>query len=177
MGKYCNDVVDKINQKERWTKDDFVDEAFEGLVQIAHGIREEKDILQSQYDLLKNHRRPLDVVKSNIEHEAEIHAKRKVFSLFYIIAAQFALVQYGTYILFSWDIMEPITCAMTLGDACLAYFFWMRTKSSYTLSGIFNHFYLKRKNKLAKRENFNQENYEKIETALNILKKRIRELK
>ena len=177
LSKYSSDVVEKLSQRKEWSKDDFIDEAFEGLVQIAHDIREEKDILQAQYDLLKEHRKPLDVVKGHIDREAEIYAKRKISLMFYIIAAQFALVQYGTYILFSWDIMEPITCGMTLGDAVFAYFFWARTKCSYTLSGVFNHYFLKKKNKLAKKENFDQENYDKIETALRIFKKRIRQLK
>jgi len=177
LSKYCSDVVDKISKKKKWSKDEFIHEAFEGLVQVAHEIREEKEVLQAQYDLLKDHRRPLDIVRGKIEREAEMFARRRIFTMFYFIAAQYVLVQYGTYILFSWDIMEPLTCGMTLGDAVLAYMFWAKTKSSYTLSGIFNHFYNKRKNKLAKRENFDQENYEKIQTALSILKKRIRELK
>lgn len=66
---------------------------------------------------------------------------------------------------------------MTLGDAVLAYIFWALTKSSYSMSGVFDYYYNKKKNKLAKKENFDQENYKKIETALAMLKKRIRELK
>jgi hypothetical protein len=177
LSKYCSSVVAKLSTKKEWTKEDLIDEAFEGMVRVAHDNREEKEVLTAQYDLLKDHRRPLDVVKGNIERDAESHARRRIFLMFYVIASQYLMVQYGTYILFSWDIMEPITCGMTLGDACVAYFFWAFTKSSYSLSGVFGYYYNKRKNKLAKKENYDQENYEKIETALAILKRRIRELK
>jgi hypothetical protein len=177
LSKYCSMLVDKLTLQSNWDKEDFVNEVFECLVHIAHDVREEKEILQVQYDLLKDHRRPLDIVKGTIEHQAEVYARRRIFAMFYFVAAQYCLVQYGTYILFSWDIMEPITCGMTLGDAVVAYFFWATTKSSYTLSGIFNYCYNKKMKKLAKKENFDQENYEKIETALKMLKNRIRELK
>lgn len=177
LSKYSSLLIGKLSTRQEWTKDDVIDEIFEGLVRVAHDIREEKEILQAQYDLLKQHRKPLDIVKGNIEREAELYARRRVFMMFYIIAAQYLLVQYGTYILFSWDIMEPFTCGMTLGDGVMAYIFWAITKNSYSLSGIFDYFYTKRKNKLAKKENFDHNNYEKIETALAMLKRRIRELK
>lgn len=177
LSKYSSHLVDKLSKQPEWSRKEFIDEAFKGLIHLAQENREEKDILQAQYDLLKDHRRPLDVVKGNIEREAEIYARRRVFSMFYIIFSQYLLVQYGTYIMFSWDIMEPFTCGMTLGDAVVAYFFWAWTKKSYSLSGIFDYFYTKRLNKLSKKENFDQENYKKIETALAMLKKRIRELK
>jgi hypothetical protein len=49
---------------------------------------------------------------------------------------QFAIVQYGTYVMFSWDIMEPITCGMTLMDAIFSYTFWLYAGKPWDLSGI-----------------------------------------
>lgn len=42
----------------------------------------------------------------------------------------FAL-QYATYILLSWDIMEPITCLFGIFDIALAYYFWLATHSEF----------------------------------------------
>jgi len=46
------------------------------------------------------------------------------------------MIQYGTYIAFSWDIMEPITCGMTLGDTIVGYFFWIWSGKPYSLEGL-----------------------------------------
>ena len=62
-----------------------------------------------------------------INFSSTIKARRALFTFVSIFMLQFAAVQYGTYVAFSWDIMEPITCGMTLGDAILAYFFWIKS--------------------------------------------------
>jgi hypothetical protein len=41
--------------------------------------------------------------------------------------------------------MEPITCGMTLGDAVLAYFFWVWTKKPYSLQGLRDFFFERKK--------------------------------
>lgn len=177
LSKYSSVLLDELQKQNKWTKQQFLDRACALLVCNAHQAREEQSIIRSKYDLLKTHRKPLDEVKSSIEKTAELYAKRKIFSLFGVIFSQYLLVQYGTYIMFSWDIMEPLTCAMTLGDAVIAYLFWAWTKTSYSMSGVFQYYYNKKKAKLAKKENFDEEQYDKIQSVLKIMKKRLNELK
>jgi hypothetical protein len=176
LSNYCSALNKKLSEQKQWNKDDFVNKSLECLVQVAHNVQTEKEIIQYQYDVMKEYRRPMDIVRGDIEHQADEYAKRRIMTMFYFIATQYLAVQYGTYVLFSWDIMEPLTCAMTLGDAVLAYFFWALTKKSYNLPGIYNYFYEKRIKKLAKKRHFDQEKYDKIQTALAMLKKRIRKL-
>jgi hypothetical protein len=64
------------------------------------------------------------------------------------------LTQYGTYVAFSWDIIEPITCLMTLSDALIAYFFWLRTGRPYEISGLARHFKEKKLDKAIKKNFF-----------------------
>lgn len=64
-----------------------------------------------------------------------------------IIATQFALVQYGTYVAFSWDIMEPITACISLSDAICGYYFWLWAKKPWDLSSLRSHFYERELNK------------------------------
>lgn len=97
--------------------------------------------------------------------------------MFGIILTQYVLVQYGTYIMFSWDIMEPITCAMSLGDAVIAYLFWAWNRRSYSVDGIFMHYFNRRKTKLAKKENYDEEQYQKLQSTLDIMESRLKELK
>jgi len=73
---------------------------------------------------------------SEIDKRADRTSKRVVTGFFSIILSQFLLIQYGTYIAFSWDIMEPITCGMTLGDAICAYMYWIWTNKPYSMQGL-----------------------------------------
>jgi hypothetical protein len=69
----------------------------------------------------------------DIEQRSFVTARRTMLSFTSMFITQFLLIQYGTYISFSWDIMEPITCGMTLGDAVLAYLFWIWSKRPYSI--------------------------------------------
>jgi len=86
------------------------------------------------------------------------------------------LVQYGTYVEFSWDIMEPITCAMTMGDAVIAYFFWLWYKNPYSLNGIYQSFFNRKRARLIKKHKLDIEAFEKTEEAIKIIKNRLDEL-
>lgn len=70
-----------------------------------------------------------------------------------MLLLQFAATQYGTYIAFSWDIMEPITCAMTLADAGIAYSFWVWSGKPYDIDGLKSFYFERKLKKLLKREN------------------------
>ena len=111
------------------------------------------------------------------EKRADILAKRRVLTYFGIIFTQFLLTQYGTYAIFSWDIMEPLTCGMTLGDAIIAYLFWIATKTSYTMGNIYKSTYDRKKSKFAKRIGYSQDTYKKTSKAIDVMKKRVQELK
>jgi hypothetical protein len=66
---------------------------------------------------------------------------------------------------------------MTLGDALVAYLFWIWTKSSYGIETVQQYFFEKRKRKLSKRFGFDEEQYEKVQSAIEVMQKRLRELK
>ena len=70
-----------------------------------------------------------------------MYAHRRILTYFGVVFGQYLAVMYGTYAVFSWDIMEPLTCGMTLADAFIAYCFWVWTKQNYDLGGIKQHYY------------------------------------
>ena len=72
--------------------------------------------------------------------------------------------------------MEPITCGMTLGDAICSYFFWVWAKRPYTIQGLKDFFYERKKRKLMKKHNLDYDNYLKTQEAIKIIKERLREL-
>ena len=58
-----------------------------------------------------------------------------------IILAQYAFTQYGTYVMFSWDIMEPVTAMMSLSDAIAGYWFWLLKGKPWNLNDLRAHYY------------------------------------
>jgi hypothetical protein len=72
--------------------------------------------------------------------------------------------------------MEPITCGMTLGDSICAYFFWIWSKRPYSLDGLREYFYERKKQRLIKRHLIDYDNYLKTTEAIKIIKGRLNEL-
>ena len=146
------------------------------LANQANTFNMERKILTSQLVLL-NSKTSHRFKKWEAEQGATAHSKKRVFMYFCFMVFQFGLIQFGTYCYFSWDIMEPITCAMTLGDVVLSYFFWVWTKRPYEYGSITQYFYLKKLKKLSVKIGYDEYQCKKIEKAKKIIEERLNELK
>lgn len=113
--------------------------------------------------------------KAEIEAAAEKSSDRKYTAFVSVIGTQFLGVQYGTYYLFSWDIMEPITCMMAMGDTFFAYWFWMRSQHSYDADGLRSYFYNKKLDKLYRKSRFNRSEVEQVNQLIQSLKEKRQE--
>ena len=96
---------------------------------------------------------------SNCKEEANLTAKRYGLSFASIIVFQFFLSQYGTYIAFSWDVMEPITAIVTLSDAMCGYFFWLWAGRPWSLDQIRIHFFNRRVDRLLKKNHLDKQHF------------------
>jgi Mitochondrial calcium uniporter len=112
----------------------------------------------------------------DIERYADRSARRALWSLATFFVSQFAIVQYGTFVAFSWDIMEPFTCGMTLFDTLFGYLFWIRSGRPYSLDGLREHFFEKKKARMMKKKAVDYENFVRTEEAIQIIRKRLQEL-
>lgn len=80
-------------------------------------------------------------------------------------------MQYGTYKLFSWDIMEPIACMLESFDMIIAYLFWMSTQEDYDLEDISNVFQgTERTRRIYKSYGFNVADYNETKDMLKYLR-------
>jgi len=152
-----------VGNKKEWTQNEVMILAREVLAEKASSAKEEREILEHQLELLKVQRAPMLNKLGEIEKAADRSARRALWGIASIFASQFALIQYGTYIAFSWDIMEPITCGMTLGDAVAGYFFWIWSGKPYTLDGLKEHFYDRKQRKMIKKYGIDYDNFVKTE--------------
>ena len=105
---------------------------------------------------------PLRKDVENCLEDSSIKSKRAGVTFSSIMMAQFMAVQYGTYVAFSWDIMEPITCCMTLFDSILLYYFWLLTGKPWGLDGLRAYFYERQLRKCLKKLNVDFHIYQQL---------------
>ena len=96
----------------------------------------------------------------NAKEAGHVKAQRAGFTFVSVLLIQFALSQYGTYIAFSWDIMEPIMACVSLSDAIAGYFFWIWAGRPWDLDAVRAHFYERELNKRLAKYKINREEME-----------------
>lgn len=112
--------------------------------------------------------------KDAFESIADKHANKMLKRISSVFLMQFLGIQYGTYYLYSWDIMEPITCMMGMGDICLGYLFWMYSGKEYGLQGFYRYFYERKLKKLYKKEKLSQEEIERVHQVITQLESKLK---
>jgi len=50
---------------------------------------------------------------------------------FGVVLTKVFILQYCTYVLLSWDIMEPITCLFGIFDITVGYLYWLVNHSEF----------------------------------------------
>jgi hypothetical protein len=125
-----------------------------------------RKILNSLY--LK--RDSLNEVKESRISDLKKSSQRRLKALYSLIALQMLFTQWGTYVQYSWDIMEPIANIFGIVDMILAYTYWMMKDNSFNF-GSFQDDYLNStvSKQLGKEVNFNEE-MEDIEDMIGHIK-------
>jgi len=100
----------------------------------------ETKVLEDKLEKLEASIKPMKKMKKQCKVQGAIQARKWVNGFAAIILGQFAFSQYGTYVIYSWDIIEPITCAFSMSDVFLGFTFWMVTKQPWTIYGLNSYF-------------------------------------
>lgn len=135
-------------------------------------VNTERDNLLAELELIDEALEPYSKEINRCKEEANVSSSRYAASFAYIISAQFLLSQYGTWVAFSWDIMEPITACVALSDGIAAYFFWLWAGKPWDLNEVRSFFFQRRLKKIFKKKHINYQQYLSLtETRDQILKK------
>lgn len=128
-------------------------------------VNQERDALMHELSLIDEAIRPLQGEIENCKEQANLTSSRISFGFFATIGLQFALSQYGTYVMFSWDIIEPITACVSLTDAIAAYFFWLWAGRPWDIRALRQFFFERKWKKLMKKQNINYSKFEELTKA------------
>ena len=103
--------------------------------------------------------KPLNAEVKEAKKASHLKSVRAGTTFVSIILFQFFLSQYGTYVAFSWDIMEPITACVALSDAVLGYMFWCYSGRPWNLDSLRSWYYERELTKNLKKHKINKEEY------------------
>ena len=147
----------------------FVRDAFSRRSMMINTTRDE---LVKEIALIDEALKQYSGLIENCKEKANLTSTRYAMLFFATIGAQFSLFQYGTYVAFSWDIIEPITACTSLLDAVAAYFFWIWAGRPWDITAFRGYFFDRKLTKLFKKERVNKQRYDMlVETREALLKK------
>ncbi len=95
------------------------------IVENYNFNRRNSNTLDQMLNFLEAKQARLEEEKNALETKLDKKARRgtRVFVAF--LYSQIFFVQYGTYVSYSWDILEPIACLLGISDMAIAYSFWL----------------------------------------------------
>ena len=96
-----------------------------------------KERLNELLSVLSEKKKVYNSMKESVRDSWQQSSNRRLKALYYLIGAQMLFTQYGTYIKYSWDIMEPITCLFGVMDMILLYIYWYKWHDTYHNQGSF----------------------------------------
>ncbi len=125
-------------------------------------VHKERESLIQQLNLIDEVLSPIEKEMENAKEMSHVKSVRSGLTFVSVIMMQFALSQYGTYIAFSWDIMEPIMACVTLSDAVAGYIFWLWCGKPWDLDSWRRHYYEKELRKRLARLGINSDEVDNL---------------
>jgi hypothetical protein len=125
-------------------------------------FHEQQQRLQGRLEELQLELEPLEKIK----HELHVKAAKKTNFLSWVglscMGLQFGILGRLTWWDYSWDIMEPVTYFVTCGTAMAMFSYYIVTKQEYIYPEVHDRQLVRNLHKLAKKNNFDIDRYNRI---------------
>lgn len=145
---------------------------YETINQISLKNNKEVSLLDFKINFLNKQLDHCLAIKKEIDEKIEKKSNRNIKAYLSFLFTQIILIQYGTYYMFSWDIMEPITCLLGVIDLIIPYYFWLRNEKDFSFESLKENFSMKKQEKSFRRNFGLEREIAEIQELLNILKNR-----
>ncbi|KRX01244.1 hypothetical protein PPERSA_05830 [Pseudocohnilembus persalinus] len=171
LGQYASKYIQEITQVPQNTISkgylNILNEKI--LMEISLSSKSKLDYINRLEKILEKQQTQLqsdqDQIKNILENKS--NSRLRAILLFYM--SQIAFTQYGTYFLFSWDIMEPITCMLGVLDLIIAYTYWLSYNTDFSFKQVATDYVGKRLPKKLKQENLHIDELQEIQKMLEYL--------
>lgn len=139
---------------------------------IKTGKNEKDKILMKYKELSLIYGEMVDEYNS-MKNIGEKYARRVLWTGLALLSLECAYVGIGTYVYFSWDIMEPQAYIINSGNALLIYAAYALRKQNLSQSNMFTYLTNKKISDLSKSQNFDLEKFQNIKKELELLKSQV----
>jgi len=129
--------------------------------------------LEAKVGKLTEQRKRMLSIKETCDKSARRKAGSLAYGMLLLFTTEFAVMVYGTYFLFSWDIMEPISYLLGLLDVICGYGFYAYFRSNYSAGDLVSSVRGTLSNKAYKRVQFNQDELEECQKQLEMHRRRL----
>lgn len=153
------DQLEKNSADAVYTKDDIAMILRDAIAKHGTNMNGTRQVNLQRFEIISEILKPIEKEVSNAKEIAHAKSKRMGISFFSVIAIQFLLSQYGTYIAFSWDIMEPIMACVSLSDAIAGYFFWLWAGKPWDMNGLRSFYYDRELKRVFKKHRIDEKQY------------------
>ncbi|OMJ69992.1 hypothetical protein SteCoe_32145 [Stentor coeruleus] len=154
--------IDNLNNIYKFNKSIEKDSLIYELNQkIEKGINEEADYRKEIFELTKQ-KETMDDEFQIIKKQAEIYVTKLLWGGFYVLLSQWMYIGIGTYVVYSWDIMEPQSYLIGLSNAILVYAGFSFRIFNYKGLGIFESLSLLKLEKISKAKKFDLGKYQEL---------------
>lgn len=109
-------------------------------------------------------------VESEVEKRAARYASRVLWMGFGVLAAQASYIGAGTYVYFSWDVMEPQAYLIGLGNLIAGMSYFTFKRQELTMMSIYERLKYKRMQKLFESRNIDMKRIEFLKSEVRRLK-------
>ncbi len=108
----------------------------------------------------------LNKVKKEVEKKADFRSQALLLMGSSVLIAQFAFITSGTFVHFSWDIMEPIAYIMLFTNFTMGFLFYTLLKKDFELGTIREILNKKFADRMYRKRGFDIESVEKLEAEI-----------
>lgn len=144
---------------------------------MPHGRQQLRQELESELMAKRAELAPLSEVYEEVDRRARRVARTFAFASISLFASEWVLVAYGTYAVYSWDIMEPITYLLGLMDCVIAYTFFLTIRADYSPSGLREAVLARARKRQARKLGWDAEKFEAATADVARLERRLRYLR
>ncbi|KAF4703693.1 hypothetical protein FOZ62_011415, partial [Perkinsus olseni] len=123
---------------------------------------------------LKDQRRRLRASEEEIRSLALRKTNKYAIGGVVLFSVEWALVYYGTYFLYGWDVMEPITYLLALLDVIVTYGFFMLWREDYSPKTLQQVIYSRHERKLSESRGFDLKLQQAVEREIRLLEDRLK---
>ncbi|CAG9326651.1 unnamed protein product [Blepharisma stoltei] len=150
----------------------------------ASAIEEDKaaresdiEILKSQIASMEIELEPLEKKLKEIEEISHHYAKLVIYGGLTTLIAQWGIIGYGTFILYGWDVMEPVSYVVGASWMFLGYMFFMKNKEGFKITSFTDMLFKRKFNKLVSSGHLDLKRIEILKKSISLVNQQIDLLK